>query len=151
MHPLFRAKLDAGALTREDLIKTLGTWKPKETVLEHNKHANDPTVEVMNDKRRKDQRFVRDAKAYREEIMREAEWAFKGGMESKGKSSLEETTEEDVADVFSEIVGSASGKVRMRRTWAGLGRRDGASRRQRRAGPLSVCRHLPKSSSRRNN
>ena len=113
MHPLFRAHLDSEALSREELIKSLGTWKPKETVLEHNKHANDPGVEAMVEKRRRDQQFVRDAKAYREEIIREADWATQGGKGTTIKaSSLEESTQDEVTQVFSDIIGSAAGRVR---------------------------------------
>lgn len=118
MHPVFRRTMGAKDLEREDIIKSLSSYKPKETVLEINKHTGAASLEAMTEKRRRDERFVRDPGERRAELLRQAEWAAQDT--APNRVTLEQSTLEDVAEAFSAVIapGRNKSKLQVSRTEA---------------------------------
>eukprot|EP00049_Salpingoeca_infusionum_P005520 m.93138 g.93138 ORF g.93138 m.93138 type:complete len:842 (+) comp12995_c3_seq2:51-2576(+) len=104
MHPLFQESLGSALLAREDVLRSLSKYKPQQTVFEVNKHANDPLLAIMHDKRMQDQGFVHDRAERQAELLGAKRVTMP-------QVQLEASTADDITRAFSKVVAPGRNKA----------------------------------------
>eukprot|EP01147_Barroeca_monosierra_P002223 gene2223-5234_t len=108
VHPLLR---NSGAQNqmygkRENLLKSINTYRPAHTVFEINRHTNDSLLSIMTQKRENDQSFIKQRSARVKEIL-----GATSIISRTREVELEGSTSEDITAAFSKIIAPGRNKA----------------------------------------